>query len=57
MSSICNGRCHGMAKEGDILGNDGVPDGSEYKCCGEEHSEVPMFGTLAVEVKYLLLPV
>ena len=47
----------GMAKERDILSNDGAPDGSEYKCCGEEHDEVPRFGTLAVEVKSLLPPV
>ena len=47
----------GMAKEGDILSNDGAPDRSEYKHYGEEHGEVPRFGTLAVEVKSLLLPV
>ena len=47
----------GTAKEWDILGNDGAPDGSEYKRCGEEHGEVPRFGTLVVEVKSLLLPV
>ena len=46
-----------MAKEGDILSNDGAPDGSEYKRCCEEHDEVPRFGTLVVEVKSLLLPI
>ena len=46
-----------MAKEGDILSNYGAPNGSEYKRCGDGHGEVPRFGTLAVELKSLLLSV